>query len=104
MTDATHRKALTIDEVLALPVMFEVWPTLGAALNIGRTATYDLARTGNLPIPVIRVGGSLRARRSDLLDFLRICEENDDGAGADTPAPSVESSNETTTKRIGTPS
>ncbi|MFM9643592.1 DNA-binding protein [Streptomyces turgidiscabies] len=74
---AVRRKTLSVAEALALPVMFDVWPTVGQALDIGRTATYQLAREGTLPVPVIRIGKQLRARRSDLLTFLGIAEENE---------------------------
>jgi hypothetical protein len=30
--------------------------TTGAILGIGRTKSYELARTGSFPVPVIRVG------------------------------------------------
>jgi hypothetical protein len=100
MTDPTaaRRKTLTVAEAIALPVMFDVWPTLGAALDIGRTATYQLAREEALPIPVIRVGRQLRARRSDLLKFLGIREENGDGAGGPAPTPLAERATATTCK------
>ncbi|MFD3929566.1 DNA-binding protein [Streptomyces sp. NPDC058614] len=91
---AVRRKALSAAEAIALPVMFDVWPTLGAALDIGRTTTFQLAREGALPIPVIRVGRQLRAKRSDLLDFLGITEENGDGAGGPAPTPLAERTTE----------
>lgn len=95
---AVRRKALSVTEALGLPVMFDVWPTLGSALDIGRTATYQLARENALPIPVIRVGKQLRARRSDLLNFLGIREENGDGAGGPAPTPLAERTTESTGK------
>ncbi|WP_156722611.1 DNA-binding protein [Streptomyces apocyni] len=76
MSTAGRRKTLSAAEALELPVMFDVWPTLGAALDIRRTTTYQLAREDALPIPVIRVGKQLRARRSDLLSFLGLTEES----------------------------
>lgn len=96
MTQQTvaRRKGLTVAEALDLPVMFDVWPTLGSALGIGRTATYQLAREDALPIPCTRVGRQLRVRRSDLLNFLGIREENGDGAGAGTPTPLAERTTE----------
>ncbi|WP_406457050.1 helix-turn-helix domain-containing protein [Streptomyces sp. NBC_01622] len=98
MTQQTtaRRKGLPVTEALELPVMFDVWPTLGAALDIGRTATYQLARDDALPIPIFRVGRQLRARRSDLLNFLGLTEENGDGAGAGTPTPLAERTTATT--------
>jgi excisionase family DNA binding protein len=69
--------------------MFDVWPTLGRALNIGRTTTYQLARTDRLPVPVIRIGRQFRVRRADLLTFLGIAEDGD-GPGSSHPEPSDE--------------
>lgn len=88
-SDAVTSRGLSVTEALALPVMFDVWPTLGTACLIGRTATYELARKDALPIPCLRVGKQLRARRSDLLKFLGI-EENGDEAGAATPTSPAE--------------
>lgn len=100
MTQQTvaRRGGLGIAEALQLPVMFDVWPTVGDALGIGRTATYALAREDALPIPCIRVGRQLRARRSDLLNFLGIHEENGDGAWAATQTPLAERATESTGK------
>ncbi|GAA2108875.1 DNA-binding protein [Streptomyces synnematoformans] len=98
MTQQTtgRRRGLPVAEALELPVMFDVWPTVGEALGIGRTATYQLAREDALPIPCIRVGRQLRARRSDLLTFLGIREENGDGARAATRTPLAERTTEST--------
>ncbi len=95
---AARRRGLPVTEALELPVMFDVWPTLGAALGIGRTATYQLAREDALPIPCIRVGKQLRARRSDLLNFLGIREENGDGARVAPLTPLAERTTESTGK------
>lgn len=95
---AVRRKGLPVTDALDLPVMFDVWPTLGAAFGIGRTATYQLARENALPIPCIRVGRQLRARRSDLLNFLGLTEENGDGASAATETPLAERTTESTGK------
>lgn len=98
MSTAVRRKTLSVAEALALPVMFDVWPTVGQALDIGRTATYQLAREDALPIPVVRVGRQLRARRSDLLNFLGIREENGDGASVAAETPLAERTTESTGK------
>ncbi|MEW2518158.1 helix-turn-helix domain-containing protein [Actinacidiphila alni] len=91
MTQAVaRRKGLLVAEALDLPVTFDVWPTLGDALQIGRTATYQLARKGELPVPCFRVGRQLRARRSDLLIFLGIAEGNGDGARGPALTPPAE--------------
>lgn len=79
---------LSVTEALALPVMFDIWPTVGQACGIGRTTTYQLARDDALPIPIVRVGRQFRAKRTDLLAFLGLKES--DGAGSSHPTPSDE--------------
>lgn len=90
MSTSTVARAhgLSVSEALALPVMFDIWPTVGQACGIGRTTTYQLAREGTLPIPVVRVGRQFRAKRTDLLAFLGL--EDSDGAGPSRPTPSDE--------------
>lgn len=112
MSTSTVARAhgLSVSEALALPVMFDVWPTVGQACGIARTTTYQLAREDALPIPVVRVGRQLRARRSDLLNFLGLqdqaaaevesaasAEENGDAPGVEPGAP-VERINAPTSK------
>ncbi|GAA0348432.1 DNA-binding protein [Streptomyces turgidiscabies] len=100
MSTSTVARAqgLSVTEALALPVMFDVWPTLGQACGIARTTTYQLAREDALPIPVVRVGKQLRARRSDLLNFLGLTEENGDGASVAAETPLAERTTATTGK------
>lgn len=85
MTTAT--RAMTTAEVRALPAMPSAWPDGGRACGIGRTAWYELIARGETPVPVIRVGRSLKVRRSDLLNFLGISEENDGAPGVEPGAP-----------------
>lgn len=98
MTQRTRRRGLSIAEAIDLPVMFDVWPTVGTACQLGRTATYQLARENALPIPVVRVGRQFRARRSDLLGFLGITEDNGDGARTAIRTPLAERTTATTSK------
>ena len=56
--------------------------TAARILGIGRTKAYELARRGEFPCPVIRVGDLYRVSTPDLLRLL--------GASANTvPAPPV---------------
>lgn len=64
---------MTPDEVRALPVTVDV-PTAGRCFGLGRDASYDLARLGELPVPVLKLGRSLRVTRSSLLDALGIAD------------------------------
>jgi excisionase family DNA binding protein len=67
-------RALTTDEVLALPAVVDV-PTAGRCLGFGRTKTHELARSGELPVPVLRIGSAYRVRRADLLAYLKIDDD-----------------------------
>lgn len=61
---------LSEQEILALPPLIDL-ETAGRALTLGRSTTYRLARVGELPVPVVRVGPrSLRVRAADLRRFL----------------------------------
>src|SRR5262245_27296725 len=66
-------RPLDVDEVLQLPVVVDL-ATAGRAVGIGRTKIHELARRGELPFPVLRLGSSYRVRRRDLLDLLAIPE------------------------------
>ncbi|MBB2502995.1 helix-turn-helix domain-containing protein [Amycolatopsis echigonensis] len=50
---------MTVAEVAALPAVVDLM-TAARALRIGRTTAYALARTGDFPCPVLRVGGEYR--------------------------------------------
>ena len=86
-------KPLTVSEVYDLPPIVPVYPVIGRIWQIGKTALYELAARDELPVPVIKVGRQLRARRVDILNALgledgptcRSRHENGD-AGAATPA------------------
>jgi predicted DNA-binding transcriptional regulator AlpA len=62
-------KAWTADEVRALGVTTEL-VTAGATLGLGRSASYELARRGEFPVPVLRIGRRYRVVTQHLLEFL----------------------------------
>ncbi|MFF3897927.1 helix-turn-helix transcriptional regulator [Streptomyces sp. NPDC001812] len=62
---------LTSEEVLALPAAVDL-VTAGRALGLGRTTAYDLARRGEFPVPLLRLGAQYRCTRASLLDLLGI--------------------------------
>lgn len=85
MTTAVRRKALTVAEVYALPAM----PTAKdafAAMGIGNDLGYGLINSDEFPIPVIKLGRALRVRRSELLAYLGLGD--DEAAGGPAPAAS----------------
>ncbi|MGW7706320.1 hypothetical protein [Streptomyces sp. NPDC054771] len=64
-------RALAAAEVLALPAAVDL-VTAGRACGISRTTSYELARRGEFPVPLLRLGAQYRARRVDLLALLGI--------------------------------
>lgn len=72
MTQTDMRSAgMTLAEVLALPVSFGI-VTAGKAHGFGRTKSHALARHGEFPCPVRKVGSTYRVTRADLLRSLGI--------------------------------
>jgi hypothetical protein len=49
--------------------------TAAAVLRIGRTKAYDLAKRGEFPVAVIRIGDSYRVPTAALLTLLGISEQ-----------------------------
>ena len=60
---------LTLAEVMTLPAVTDLI-SAGKALGIGRTRSYELARAGEFPCPVVRVGKTYRVPTADLLALL----------------------------------
>jgi excisionase family DNA binding protein len=65
------KDGLTHAELLALPVTVDV-PTAARALGLGRSTAYELARRGEFPCRVLRVGSSYRIPTADLMRVLCI--------------------------------
>lgn len=62
---------LSLEEAHALPAVLDV-PTAGRILGLGRAASYELARRGDFPTPVLRLGRQLRVPTVPLLRALGI--------------------------------
>jgi predicted DNA-binding transcriptional regulator AlpA len=62
----------TID-VRNLPVIVDL-PTAARLLGIGRSSAYELVRTGQWPIPVIRAGRLIRVPTAPLLAALGLAD------------------------------
>lgn len=62
---------LTLTEVMALPAVTDLI-SAGKALGIGRTRSYELARAGQFPCPVVRVGKTYRVPTASLLGLLGV--------------------------------
>lgn len=78
----TTMPSLTPADILALPAVVPVWPTVGRIYGLSRNSAYALARDDDLPVPVFRAGRQLRARRIDIVRQLGL----DDTPPPDTPA------------------
>lgn len=63
--------ALTVRQVMALPAVVDL-RTACRALHIGRSVGYELARSGEFPCPVLRVGRQYRVPTAGLRQALGI--------------------------------
>ena len=61
--------AVTADEVRALPVVVDL-STAARALGLGRSAAYELVRTGGWPTPVLRLGRLIKVPSAPLVELL----------------------------------
>ncbi|MGQ5580356.1 helix-turn-helix transcriptional regulator [Streptomyces sp. ECR3.8] len=84
--------ALTIADILALPAVVPLWPTVGQALGLAESTTYQLAAEGRLPIEVIRLGRRRVARTVDLHRFLGLVPQENGAGPVYQTGPSAENS------------
>lgn len=62
---------MTDDQLRALPPVVDV-PTAAAVLGVGRTAAYELIRTGSWPTPTLRLGKLIRVPTAPLLELVGV--------------------------------
>lgn len=62
-------RGLTREELLGLPAVIDL-DTANRALVIGRSTGYGLAKQGEYPVKVLRLGNAYRVVTADLLDLL----------------------------------
>jgi hypothetical protein len=80
---------VTFAEIAHLPVMVDVL-TAARVLGIGRTTAYGLARSGEFPCPVVRVGGAYKVPTVGLLRVVgldgmpMLGGDQDSGPGVDS--------------------
>ena len=60
---------MTRAELAALPAVLDV-PTAAKVLSVGRTAAYELIRSGEWPTPVFRLGKLIRIPTAPLLELI----------------------------------
>ena len=62
---------MTQAELRALPPLVDLM-TAARALGMGRTTAYELARTGQWPTPILRVGGRFKVPTAPMLTLLEL--------------------------------
>lgn len=67
----TAVRGMTRDQVKALPVMIDV-VVAARSLGIGRSRAYEMARTGEFPLRVLKLGRRYRVVTADLHRLLGI--------------------------------
>lgn len=72
---------MTRAELLTLPVAFDL-NVANRALNMGRTLGYDLAKRGEYPVRVLRLGNRYRVTRADLFRYLGEVDDQQCGGEA----------------------
>jgi hypothetical protein len=68
-------------ELLELPVAVDL-VTAGRAFGIGRTRAFELARTGEFPCRVLRVGQKFRVPRTAIFEALGVDVSTATASGA----------------------
>ncbi|MFE7764307.1 hypothetical protein [Streptomyces sp. NPDC057438] len=66
---AEQAKGMTREELLALPAAVDL-DTGNRALGLGRSKGYELAKRGQYPCKVLRLGKAYRVVTADLLNLL----------------------------------
>lgn len=79
----TAHSRMSDEELRALPPVFGLG-VLADLFDIHAATAYRHAKSGALPVPVIRIGSRMKVRRCDLLRFLGIAEH--DGASGPSAA------------------
>jgi hypothetical protein len=80
---------MSAEELRALPPVVDL-VTAAAALGVGRTTAYELARSGRWPTPIFRLGGRIKVPTVPLLELLGVST----GAAADPVADITSSEQE----------
>jgi hypothetical protein len=79
---ATRPQGMSREELLALPVCVEFQDAF-RALGLGRTVAYQLARCGEFPVQLERIGGKYMVPKARLLRVLDETDESDEPVESD---------------------
>lgn len=82
--------ALTVADLLDMPPLMPIWPDFGRDVcQLSASSTYRLAAQDQLPVPVVRIGGSPEGRRgkrfvrtADVLAWLHLADTSADAVTA----------------------
>lgn len=74
MTTTGDARGMTREELLNLPVAVDL-DTANRALTIGRSTGYQLAKRGEYPVKVLRLGNAYRVVTAELHRLLGVGEE-----------------------------
>lgn len=72
---------MTAEELLRLPAVVGL-TTAGNALGVGRTRAHEMARAGEFPVPVLRLGNAYKVPTAPLLALLGITRDTTAGRAA----------------------
>lgn len=75
-TPPARRRTWTPEQVRALGMTTDL-ETAASVLGIGRTLAYDLARTGDFPVRLLRLGRRVLVPVASLLEYLGEAPTND---------------------------
>ncbi|MET9876542.1 DNA-binding protein [Actinacidiphila glaucinigra] len=78
--------AMTIAQILDQPALVPLWPTVGQALCLAESTTYQLAAQDRLPVKTVRMGRRLMVRTVELHRFLGLLPEGTGVATGYQPA------------------
>lgn len=63
------------------PPVVPLWPDAASVFSLGRSVAYDLARRGEFPCRVLRVGQALRCCSADLMRAVGLDPDVEIGRG-----------------------
>lgn len=74
--------APTVADMRAWPPAVPLWPHAASALGLCRSSAYDLARRGELPVRVLRLGRLVKVSTAELLSALGIAPTHEESPSA----------------------
>lgn len=78
----SQNPALSRSELLALPPTVPLWPTAAAVVGVGRSTAYEMARTGEWPTRLLRLGRLIKVPTSELLALVGVDQPGGGGEAA----------------------